>query len=296
MSTMKLTLIGLETYLHQNEQSLFDELVLPDGINKEDVTNNILLSAGEFEALYADPYFLRSAIGLWGRKHYRTFDKWITALNLEYNPLENYDRIENWDDASNRNTENTQTLDTQDERSFDSADTLTLDTTNERTLDTVNERTLDTQDEETRAISDQTTFDKDTTTKNDVSAYDSGAYQPSDKSVVNEDGTVTVDGTGTDTFTHSGTDTMANTGTDTMSNTGTETTEHSGSDTTRNTGTINNEGGEDTFSEHSGRIHGNVGVTTSQQMLQSELDISRFNLVEQITDLFVTEFCIMVYD
>ena len=264
MSTMKLTLIGLETYLHQNEQSLFDELVLPGGINKEDVTNNILLSAGEFEALYADPYFLRSAIGLWGRKHYRTFDKWVTALNLEYNPLENYDRIENWDDASNRNTENTQTL------------------------DTVNERTLDTQDEETRAISDQTTYDKDTTTQNDVSAYDSGAYQPSDKSVVNEDGTVTVDGTGTDTFTHSGTDTMANTGT--------ETTEHSGSDTTKNTGTINNEGGEDTFSEHSGRIHGNIGVTTSQQMLQSELDISRFNLIEQITDLFVTEFCIMVYD
>ena len=40
---------------------------------------------------------------------------------------------------------------------------------------------------------------------------------------------------------------------------------------------------------------GNIGVTTSQQMLQSELDIATWNLYEHIADLFVTEFCIMVY-
>lgn len=44
-----------------------------------------------------------------------------------------------------------------------------------------------------------------------------------------------------------------------------------------------------------GRAWGNIGVTTSQQMLESELSISAWNLYEQITDLFVQEFCIMVY-
>ena len=44
-----------------------------------------------------------------------------------------------------------------------------------------------------------------------------------------------------------------------------------------------------------GRTHGNIGVTTSQQMLQSELDIDRWNLYEHIADLFQDEFCIAVY-
>ena len=52
---------------------------------------------------------------------------------------------------------------------------------------------------------------------------------------------------------------------------------------------------EKTDSTRLGRAHGNIGVTTSQQMLQSELDIARWNIYEQITDLFLSEFCIMVY-
>ena len=48
-------------------------------------------------------------------------------------------------------------------------------------------------------------------------------------------------------------------------------------------------------SNRHGRLHGNIGVTTSQQMLQSELDIAKWNIYEQITDLFLNEFCIMVY-
>ena len=52
--------------------------------------------------------------------------------------------------------------------------------------------------------------------------------------------------------------------------------------------------GTDTTSINS-RTHGNIGVTTSQQMLQSELDIAKWNIYEQITDLFISEFCIMVY-
>ena len=49
------------------------------------------------------------------------------------------------------------------------------------------------------------------------------------------------------------------------------------------------------LSGHTGRIHGNIGVTTSQQMLQSELDIARFNIYEEITDLFLKELTIYTY-
>ena len=46
---------------------------------------------------------------------------------------------------------------------------------------------------------------------------------------------------------------------------------------------------------HEGRIHGNIGVTTSQQMLEAELKIAEWNIYEHITDLFLSEFIIPIY-
>ena len=48
-------------------------------------------------------------------------------------------------------------------------------------------------------------------------------------------------------------------------------------------------------SEHNGRIHGNIGVTTSQQMLEQELNLGYWNVYEKITELFLQEFVIPVY-
>ena len=280
MSLAKITMTGQEIWLNHNNKSLFDLFELPEDIDRDTCIDNIMLECGELETLYSEPDFMRAAIGTWSKKHYWTFDKWAKALKIEYEPLENYDRTEDWWDHSKKDNDNTRTLDHQDKR--------ILDTQNKRTLDTENKRTLDTQDEETRNITDKTTYDKTTGTVNEVSAFDSSTYQPADQSTMDEDGTVTVDGTGTDTFKHTGTDTMNNTGTDTLDNTGTDTVNYSG--------TIKDAGGETVNSSHGGRIHGNIGVTTSQQMLQSELDIARFNLINQITDLFLTELCICVYE
>ena len=49
-------------------------------------------------------------------------------------------------------------------------------------------------------------------------------------------------------------------------------------------------------SEHNGRIHGNIGVTTSQQMLTAELELGYWNVYQKITELFLQEFTIPVYE
>ena len=46
------------------------------------------------------------------------------------------------------------------------------------------------------------------------------------------------------------------------------------------------------FNSH---IHGNIGVTQASDMLRSFYDISAWNLLDHMADLFVTEFCIMTY-
>ena len=201
---MKLTLIGYDTFFKNENDDLFKNLDLPEGLDKDTLTQNILLEGGEFEVLYADPIFMQSAIGVWSKREYDTFLRWVKALEIEYNPLENYDRHEDW------------------------TDTLDSDSTSRS----------------------QGTVDTNSTSTLDVSAYDSTGYQPKDK---------TSDLIDTDT-------------------------------TDSNTSTLDNK------ARHTGHVHGNIGVTTSQQMLESELDLGYWNIYSRITEMFIKEFCIMIYE
>ena len=42
-------------------------------------------------------------------------------------------------------------------------------------------------------------------------------------------------------------------------------------------------------------MYGNIGVTTSAQMLEGELEVRKNNLYNMIADCFATELCILVY-
>ena len=207
MSSAKVTLIAMNTFFTNAGGDLFQGLTLPEGLAKNTLTNNILLQGGEFEVLYSDPFFLQNAISIWADREEATFQRWVDALAIEYAPLENYDRHEDW------------------------TDTLDSDGTS---------RTTGTNDTQSSG-----------TVTTDVSAYDSTGYQPKEKVTTSE----TIDN---------------------------DTTEN-------NTSTLDNEG------VHTGRIHGNIGTMTSQSMLESELQLGYWNIYSRITDMFLKEFCIMIY-
>lgn len=84
----KLTLQGLHNF---TDGAIWDDLVFPEGINKEDVINEIMRQCSEFCLLYPDLDFLKPAIAAWGRKWYFTFEKWYSVINTEYEPLWNLD-------------------------------------------------------------------------------------------------------------------------------------------------------------------------------------------------------------
>ncbi|MBO7693239.1 MAG: hypothetical protein J6T10_11475 [Methanobrevibacter sp.] len=215
MATAKITLIGFNNYY----ENLWDLLIVPSGINKQELINNILMKGGEFEVLYSNPEFMKNMIGVWSSKWMHTMERWVKALSINYEPLENYDRREEWLDVNNRsgNTNRTESATGHD----DSTSSGSGNTTNER------------------------------------SAFDDSDYSPHDKS----------------NSTSSGSNT-SNSKTDA-------------------TGTINEN--ESETNRRTGRAHGNIGVTTSQQMLESELEIARWNLYDEIADLFLSEFCIYTY-
>jgi len=95
MSSAKLTMIGLYNF----DPTLFDDISLPSGINKDILIPEILRQCGEFEILYPNLDFLKFMISNWSEKHYRTFEKWVEGLSEEFNPLHNYDRHEVYTDT-----------------------------------------------------------------------------------------------------------------------------------------------------------------------------------------------------
>lgn len=243
MSSAKITTVGFYQYMKAYNNDLFGLLNLPPGIDKDTLVNNIMLRGGEFEVVYSNPDFYKSAIGLWSNKHYRTFEKWINALTIDYNPLENYDRMEEWSDAGSRI--NTGTV----------SDSGTITNTGTQSTEATGK--------------DNFKGSGNSTSSDEISAYNSNSFQNDKKNTTNSSNSSETNTTNRNTRTDNLSESNSNTRTDNLS--------------------------EKTNSNRKGRAHGNIGVTTSQQMLQSELDIAKWNIYEQITDLFLSEFCIMVY-
>lgn len=225
----KLTVWGLRENPNDTTQKLFDLLTLPEGIDRDTCINEIMLRCGEFEVLYPDFDFFREAIGHWGNKWYATFEKWASVLTADYNPLENYDRQENYSGTHGEGRAHDNNIST---------------ATTELKAANYTESTGNSSTENSRVPFTNTGSEPylpDTKTESSMSSKDSRQ------------------------LTHLYND----------SNIGQERI--------------------DSGDEHESRIHGNIGVTTSQQMLQAELDLRLWNLYEHIADLFVVEFCIAVY-
>lgn len=238
MSQSKITLIGIERFLNP-DRSVFERMELPEGIDVNVLTGSILLRCQEFELLYSDPYFMIDAVYIWSKKHYRTFEKWVKALNIEYDPLYNYDRTEEFTDIH----QGTYSKEGSGSSSGDSSQ----------------------NNNSTRT--DNLAHSSNSTNTHSEKAYNDMSEVEIQKDVINESG----------------------------SNTGTVTDAGSMSDHYSNMGNNSENGSDGYTNKHNARLYGNIGVTTSQQMLQSELDIARWNMYEHIADLFCNEFCIMVY-
>ena len=256
MSNSKFTLIGAEIYFNNISQSLFDSLSVPTGITKKTLTDNILLRGGEFEVMYGDPEFLRDAIGVWSTKMQPTMKRWADALAIEYNPLENYDRMEDWTDDT--------------EGSGASSSSSTSNRSSSRAESSASSHDINSEQTDVTDRDKFTNPPKHTTKR---SAYDSNSYEPLSEETDSGKWEVTSE-TGTKDESSSAT-------------AGNESDNIVTSDD--NTSVLANN------SIHSGRIHGNIGVKTSQSMLLEELELGYWNIYEKITELFLQEFTIPVY-
>lgn len=199
-------------------------------------------------------------------------------LLLEYNPIDNYDRMESVTDKETH--------------------TGTVDTTGEHTKGTKVERTPDITRTETNTRTPNltssgtnteeytpTTKTEEANSGTDTDSRKQASFSSSVQEVYKDEH---LKGSKT-TTTKSGKDTTKTTSTQTETGTeknemtgkesGTDTTQYSGKDTDTNTQTTD----ETTTQTRTAHINGNIGVTTTQQMMESEINLwSTYNFCEKI--------------
>lgn len=255
-----LTVMGLYNF----DNTLLNTLVYPGGMDGDRLKNAILLETAELEVVYPDPRFFKTAINLWSNIRLDTWNRIYHAAQLEYNPIENYDRYET---ETSGNT-----------RQHSGVDSTSESVQGSSVTDGENTRTI--SNSTTTSNSNQGSGSDSQTTTNEITAFDSNALVTHDRSATT--------GQNSSSLTQSGTETQS--GTDTLTDDTTVTNSES------KTGSFTH--GEkiaDSASRES-HIHGNIGVTTSQQMLESELMISeKLNVYDYIVQEFKRRFCILVY-
>lgn len=247
--------------LYISEDTFLNAFYYPDPKTKEQFINYFLLEYGEFTPIYQYPEYLLNHIKAVSTSLKYTIDKLFATLSLEYNPIENYDRMEHWTDKGKdgRNVKGSESGST----TYAGGETTTY-AGGQSTTKSGGHSESRLQHEIERK----------------VSADNTGSYFPSEKTIEDPDTTTTTYNAETDSQSFHNRADIKQYNNRVDSETGSSSSTESGT----------NE------SEHDGRIHGNIGVTTSQQMIKSEReDVSYYNFIDDVARLYGEKLCIMIY-
>ena len=258
MSTnARMSLIGMYNY----NPKLFDALLLPEGYDKETFINSLLLEHGEKCVMYSDPDFMYAAIGEKKKKWELELTKIYEALTAKYDPIYNYDRFEEIEDGRTKDytSKVSGTRKTTDRADY--SDDTTHNETDNRTSNGTETATANDTNEHT------------------VSADNSSAYQADSKDLINNNDKTTTNNTDNQTINASNKRHVQGTTQDLNETTGSDTTDN-----------------ENETNKHTAHIYGNIGVTTSAQMV-TEVIRQRFsiNLYATAARLFANELLIGIY-
>lgn len=173
--------------LMQVDPTILDGLIVPTGMDADNVKDNLLLETESMEVLYPSAPFMKAAVTVWAAERKDVWDKMYATTQFDYNPIENYDRSE-------------ESLSTSAGGSSGS-----------------------------------------TTSTSSATAFDSNGFADTGRGVT------------------------------------------SGSNHSNSSGTFRS------------RIHGNIGIRSSQELIEQERNIAQFCMTEFIINDFISRFCVGVY-
>lgn len=204
------------------------------------------------------------------RKNATNLQRMWDALEAEYNPIENYDRQEHWTDEDDGSDTVTDRFAQQQKTNQYGAEHESVSVGQQVNTNAQGQRLETTQY--------GATHEENT---NGTAGFNSSTFSPAENEVKESN-------------VHSDTIT-ANAVTDTL----TQGAHTDTSDKNAHTDTLTDAAHDDTHeteygksTEHNGRVHGNVGVTTNQQMIESEMIMrQKYNFYDILFGGIITELC-----
>ena len=91
--------------LYNRNNTILDGLVVPDGVDRDALINNLLRECAELEVLYPQPEILKFFIAEGSKERFPVWKKLESTLHYEYDPISTYDRKEEWTDESRGTSE-----------------------------------------------------------------------------------------------------------------------------------------------------------------------------------------------
>ena len=254
-----LSIMGLYNY----NNSIFDGFNVPQGIDKQVCINEICLQCAELEVIFPSFNTMKIAIKNWSDIEGPIWQKLFETENLNYNPLWNVDA----DITETHATQRTRTGSDSRTRAENGAVSEDITRTGQNSE----------QGSETKAGTLSGSGTSEQTKSNP--GYNSNTLVTTEKTEGSTtQSTTTADNTvNQNSGQHSETENRTNTNNGSVNESG----NNNESETVTNTDTI--------------RRTGNIGVTSSQELLQRQRDVVQFSTIKYIVESFKKRFCLMVY-
>ena len=277
--------------LYHNDDSLFDLMNYPEGMTETEmdcVKYSILTECAELEVLYPNPLVMKNMIGLWSYKELFYWQRVYNASQLEYNPIENYRRNESETIEDDRTEEHSGSDVNRASGSDTSTDSGT-DTLARTGTDTVTDSGSDTVEGSSTVETENGGNDR---VDHNVSGYDSNLLVTSTEDETTYGKTETTETEASNETTYGKIETRELDTLDTATYGKVNTFAHGKTDTLTHGEKIEHGG----TTERTVLAYGNIGVTTSQEMLTQEMEIAKIlNVIPVIVESFKERFCLMVY-
>lgn len=286
----------MQKHLTQESKSINDSFTLPviDADNpittfdKDVLLATIIRNFSSLPVLYDDPDWYYDECALWWDQYkYNFAHMWLTN-ELTYNPIHNYDRHE--EETTTPGVTETVTnsgTDTETHSGTDSTATTGTETNAKTGHDDL--------ERQGKMISDTDTMQNSTeNVENQVSAFNESNYQPSSKSSssktynnglpdnVHQEVSHQND---KDVQTYDSTDTLTHNTTNALTHGEVVTDQHGHVITNTKTG----------YDHRELDIHGNIGVMSTQQMMEQEYNIRKFNLYAYMANKFADNMCLGIW-
>lgn len=270
------------------DNTVFDGVNVPEGIDRQLVINQIMMDCGLMDSYYITPSVFKMAVTQWFATHQWNFEHLIKIVNAEYSPIENTDRYDEYGITRNRNESEKLSQNREYNENTGSDMHSTGNVNEERNSSTEDTGTENTTDN----LTNNTTVDGTTNSETTVSAFNSVTYQPDTK--IEGSNKSTTEATTNETIKKDTERHGINVETaDTSSNNTEERTESKLGSESAGSDKAGESIEKETYTQH---LHGNIGVTTNQQMINEELALMKsFNIYQFISNMFMNDFCIMVW-